>query len=405
MEEKRENPLIFYIFYFVVFFGGAIYGSFISMYLSNAGMKSETIGLVNGIIQIISLVAYPVWGILADRAKTKNTVLIIELILIIATLVFFNFAKGVLMLAIAMIVFSIFNQPMHGVYETITIEHARLNNWKYSPIRMTGTFGFSLMALLAGFWLSKEETLIFPIYIGSMILTLICAFCLPKTENIRRQREEKTEGKKESVYVMLKNKRVRNVLILMATYMMCNSFNGTYFGIFMGKLGGDYTHVGIANMIMGLAEVPFHIGPGRRWMQRIGVEKSMLCVMAAGTIRYTIAAFSQNPWVLVWTMAFNGIMLVPTIVGVVEFLYNMAPDHLKTSAQNALKSPFQIGGMLIANLVFGRIAGMLDAAGHEGIRIVYMGLGPICLIVGLIIGIPILRRRTTEDEEEAQAEA
>ena len=145
MGQKRENPLVFYIFYFVVFFGGAIYGSFISMYLSNAGMKSETIGLVNGIIQVISLIAYPVWGMLADRAKTKNTVLIIELMLIIATLVFFNFAKGVLMLAIAMIVFSIFNQPMHGVYETITIEHARRNGWNYSPIRMTGTFGFSLM--------------------------------------------------------------------------------------------------------------------------------------------------------------------------------------------------------------------------------------------------------------------
>ena len=397
MIQKSKSPLVFYIYYFVMFLGGGIHWSFLNLYLSNAGMPSTTIGLINGTIQILSLLIFPIWGRISDRASTKNKVLVISLILSIILLIIFSRTKSLIMLGIMTVVYSVFYNPLAAIYETITMAHVVENGWNYSPIRMTGTFGYSFMALVAGFYLGKQEDLIFPIYIAVLVVATITAMMIPKTPNVKKPKAEKNKNDTKEILSMLKNKSVRNVLILMAIYNLSNTFNSTYFGIFMSELGGDYTYVGIANMIMGLAEVPFHIGPGRRWMKKIGIEKSMVIVMFVGTVRWLVAASCKNAWVLVGTMAFNGIMLVPTIVGVVEFLYENAPDHLKASVSTTLKSPFQITGQIIANFGGGALVGLLDAAGFHGIRVVYIILAPVCLTAGLLVGIPLLKKGQREE--------
>ena len=85
-----KSPAIFYIYYFVVYFGIAIQGSFLTLYLTESGLPVKTIGLLNGIIQILSLFVLPVLGRIADRAPTKNKVLCIELAISI-TILFRNF--------------------------------------------------------------------------------------------------------------------------------------------------------------------------------------------------------------------------------------------------------------------------------------------------------------------------
>lgn len=86
MGSVKRKPTIFFIYYFVIFLGHAIQGSFLNLYLSNAGMGSGTIGAINGTVQILGLAIFPVWGHFADRASNKNKVLIFGLILSIGAL-------------------------------------------------------------------------------------------------------------------------------------------------------------------------------------------------------------------------------------------------------------------------------------------------------------------------------
>lgn len=73
-----KSPAIFYIYYFIVFFGIAIQGSFLNLYLTEAGLPVKTVGIINGVIQLLSLVVMPVLGRIADRAATKNMVLLAD---------------------------------------------------------------------------------------------------------------------------------------------------------------------------------------------------------------------------------------------------------------------------------------------------------------------------------------
>lgn len=394
MNKFRNSPYIFYLYYFVIFFGTAIQSSFLNMYLNHAGMPSSVVGLVNGLSYVISFIVFPIYGAAADRASSKNKVLIIGMVASILLLMVFSVVKSVLLLAIVMIVFTVLHNPLTGIYEAIAVEKALKSGWNYGPIRMSGTIGYAVMALFSGYGLSKNEALIFPIYILSMVLATVIACLLPKTKGAGAAGDKGAPRQKadpRGIIPLLKVKKIRNVLLLFMLYHIGTAFKQTYYGIYMTQLGGTYSLVGIANMLMAFSELPFYLGPGKRWMKKIGIEKSMLLIAAAGTIRWLIVGVCRTPGVLVFTMMFNGIMLVPTVVGMVEFLHENAPDDLKASAQTTLRAPFQVGGQLIGAVLGGWLVGVLDGMGLPGIRIGFALLSPLSLVMGLAVGWSVLK--------------
>ncbi|MBP0970309.1 MAG: MFS transporter [Oscillospiraceae bacterium] len=399
---KKDSPLIFYIFYFVVFFGNAIQGSFLTLYLTNAGLPQSTVGLLNGITQCLSLIVLPVVGRLADKAPTKNRVLCIELLIAIVTLILFSRAKNIIAICIFRVAYSLFFMPIASVYQTITMEYANKNGWDYGPIRMTGTIGFSLMALAAGLGMNKNISMIFPFLIGSYVLTFILALMLPESRRVDRPL---TEGAKEGsdasrIFSILKNRRVRNVMMMYFMYSFATSLNNMYFGLYTRQLGGTMTMVGLGSMILGFSELPFHLGPGKRWLERIGLEKSMLVVITAGIIRWAVCALTKNAWVMVFTMAFNGIMLVPVTIGLVKFLYDNAPEDLKVTAQTSLHSSVSVAAMLLADFGGSLVHTLLERARMDPIKNQYVLLVPLFIAV-LLIGYTSMKRGEREDTQSA----
>lgn len=400
MEQKEKSPWLFYGFYFIIFLGSAIYGSFLPLYMKNAGMSESLLGLVQGINQVVCFIVVPLWGLLADLKLSPKKVLIIALSLCACILVLFYFTDQVWMLAILMVVFAACNTPTGGIYETLAVNYARRTGRNYSPIRMSGTIGYAVMAALLGFVLGEQEDLLFIVYFAVTLLVIAFTFFLPDAKT----QKYSSAGSRFGVYSMLKDKEVLLIMFLFMIYMMSNSFNITFFAIHLTEnLGGNYAMVGIANAIMAIAEIPFHIGPGRRWLRRIGVKNSLIIVTFVGVVRWTVAALSNDPWVFVFTMAFNGIMLVPTIVSVVEFLYERAPEHLKTSAQTGLKTLFSIGGSCIANIFGGMLVQHLNGIGMQGIRIGYAVLIPLNLIVAIAVTLMTLRQRKQKKPDEIPA--
>jgi len=405
--KDKQYHFLFILYYFVVFFGGAIQNSFLNLYLNNAGMTPTNISIVNGFVSILSLFTMPFWGGLADRASSKNKILIIAMVFSTGLLFVYAKAQSLIVLAIMMILYNSCHQPMAGIYETITMDYVTRYGWKYSPIRMSGTIGYAVMAAIAGFYLSKKPDLLFPMFIASMIAATVIGCFLPKSKGVRREKVKKDKGEVRQVYAMLKDRRVLNVMILYMMYMMCNSFNNVQFSIYMKQFTTAERAVlysGLSHTVMAMAEVPFHIGPGSRWLKKIGVEKSLCIVMAAGVLRWITCATCQSEYVLLLSMAFNGIMLVPTIVGVVEFIYERSPEHLKATAQTTLKTPFTLAGSMIASFGFGSLVSVFDNMGLNGIRTVYWIMSPLCLIAGLLVFVPLVKREKAEKKAANSAQ-
>ena len=395
------KPYIFYLFYFNIFLFGVVQGSFVSMYLTEKGVPSSYIGIISGVIQVLCLGMASLYGAIADNANSKNRVLIVMLSVSIVLLYAFSKASTIVFVILFQILFTITYQPMMGVYESMAIECSRRYGYAYSPIRMSGTIGYAVMAVISGFWLNKNKEMLFPILIGTMVLTLITAFFLPEVGKAERKNSSADEKYDiREVYALLKDKAVLRVLIMYLFYMMCNSFSHTYFGIYMTELGGDYAWVGIGNMILAVSEFPFYFGPGRRFLLRLGVEKAQLFVLCLGVVRWLIVGSCHSPLVLVLTMLFNGIMLVPNATQVVEFLSEKAPDNLKSSVQTALRTPFSTAGNLIASFGGGALVGLFNSMGLDGVRLAFLCCAPLTLIAVLIIAPSVLRSAKEQKKAE-----
>ena len=401
-KDDPKSPLIFYVYYFVVYFGIAIQGSFLTLYLTESGVPVKTIGLINGVIQILSLFVLPVLGRIADRAPTKNRVLCIELSISILTLFLMSKARDLIMIIAFRIAYAMFFTPISSVYEAITMEYCRKNGWEFGPIRMSGTIGYSIMSFASGFGLKGNISAIFPMLIVSYSMTLFLALLLPRSTRVERvvvSPNEAKESDAKRVLSVLKDRQVRNVMIMFFIYSLAGTTNNTYFGNYSQSLGGTLTMIGIAHAILGFSEFPFHLGPGKRWLERIGLERSMVMVLLVGTFRWTVCALTNNATVLMWTMVLNGAMLVPIIIGMSKFLFEHAPEGLKVSAQTSLRSTVSVIAMLLADFGGSAIFHFIEKSGLNPYKGMYALMVPLSF-AGAMIGLFSLRKREAETKEE-----
>ena len=161
--DNPKSPWIFYIFYIIVFCGGAVQGSFMGLYLTEMGVPVKTLGVINGVTQIVSLFTLPILGRIADRARSKNLVMDIGYIITITVFCLFMVIKSIWLIVLLRFLYSIIATPLGSVYDTIAMEQARLRGWDYQPMRWMGTLGYSVMSYVSGFLLNGDISTIFPI--------------------------------------------------------------------------------------------------------------------------------------------------------------------------------------------------------------------------------------------------
>ncbi|MBR2577923.1 MAG: MFS transporter, partial [Erysipelotrichaceae bacterium] len=211
MDGLKKKSYLFYVYYFAVFCGVSLVNSFMSMYMANHGVSEATVGFLNGIVQMLGLLLYPIIGRLADKTPTKNTVLYAELMLCLLFVIVFYRSSGLLMMEIMMVVFMTIFYGLTVIYETITVDYTSKTKIPYAPIRMCGTIGFSIMAGVSGFFLASKEDLLFPLLIAVLVTVTFLAFLLPKSFNKGKDRtaDDKAKHHKDhSVLLMLKDREV-----------------------------------------------------------------------------------------------------------------------------------------------------------------------------------------------------
>jgi len=407
MANDRKNeerlPYIFYIYYAALFMGNAIYNSFFSAYFSQAGMSESHIGLLFGIAPMVGLVMQPIWGGMADRAKTKNRILLLVLSGVMLSIVVFylvgNFFHGdltskLLLLSGAMILFSAFQNAVIPLQDTITLDYISRHGGFYGNARMSGTLGYAAMALVAGAIFNRLPDSVFPLYFVILCFVFYAATRLPKASGYRQK------GEKGSVFDVLRDKEILLVLLLTCVQYTTMAYGHTFLGPYMLALGGNSALIGLANTVQALTEIPFHIKWGRNLMRKIGIHRMLVISTILGAMRWTLTALSRSPVLLVIANGFEGLMLVPLIVGVVEYINSRVEKKLKATAQTALTLFSVVIARTVGNIGGGALIDVFDTMGLNGMRMTYWVLVPISLIAVLAIGIPLLamgRKNKTEE--------
>ena len=159
-------------FYFFYFASLGVLIPYWSLYLKSLGFNSLTIGSLVAILPATKLIAPYIWGWLADH--TRRSMLIIRIACLLAVISFslVFVSQQLWWLASVMVLFSFFWNATLPQFEAMTLNHLGEDSHKYSMIRLWGSLGFIVIALLIGYLLGKNGADIIPLVVLVTILLI-----------------------------------------------------------------------------------------------------------------------------------------------------------------------------------------------------------------------------------------
>lgn len=347
------------LFYFLFYASLGPLVSFFNIYLMAQGLTGAQIGWISSMAPLITLIANPFWGSLADRWQIHRQILILCTILTGVATLLVTAAQGFWMLMALVLLLFFVRTPVPTLVDATVMDMMRRTGGSYGRQRMWGSVGFVLLAYVFAQWLVGEDLRpIFWFHAGLIgIGCTLLAFALP----IERSpgRVNLVAGLRQMVkqpgYISFA------VAILLAGMGMSGYVN--FLSLQMRALGGSEAQVGLAWAINAVLEIPM-MYMGAQWFARYRFGRLILVGFVGFVITFAGMALATTPLLFLAVLPLNGISYGIFWVAVVGYASESAPAGLTATSQG-LVGAIQGGiGWGIGALISGYL---WDAAGGSAV--------------------------------------
>lgn len=294
-----------------------VWWSFFQLWLTSEsnglGLSGSAVGTVFSANSLVTLILMFIYGTLQDKLYIKRNLLIFASVL--ATLVgpFFiwiygplldnNFNLGIIMGALFL---SAGYLASVGVFEAVSERFSRLFGFEYGQARAWGSFGYALVALLAGFLFVKNPHLNFwaGSFFGSLLL-LNLLFWNPKVEREANQNFNQEQAESNSIpslkemFDLMKLPQLWTIIIFIVftwtfyTVFDQQMFPGFYTGLFSTSANGEKIY-GTLNAIQVFCEA-LMMGIVPIIMRKLGVRNTLLLGVTIMCLRIGLCGFASTP--------------------------------------------------------------------------------------------------------------
>lgn len=348
MEKSSTRfPLRFFMLYMLFYSGQAIYNTYINLYLDGIGWGTAQIGMAVSISTTFVLVAQILWGIASDRAKTKNTVLLLLYAASSGIALLFYANTGFGFVLVVMTLFCIFFNPIVPLQDNYMLEALEGGRWDYGQVRIGGTIGYCVTVLFIGFVLQNEYRRIFVMVSAVVAICFVMAAGLPKVAGHRGK------AKKTPYREILKNKRLLGMVAFNLAFSMGLNFYYSFYPIYFTSLGGDSSKVGLLMFACAVAEIPALLLINRV-VKKIGLAGTLVLAGAATSIRWFLLYVLRDPGLIIAANLLHGIGYTGFSYCIITYINATVPKDLCATTQtvNALI------GNVVSRVIFGYVGGV-----------------------------------------------
>lgn len=293
-----------------------VWWSFFQLWLTSPtnglGLNGSEVGTIYGANSLVTLILMFLYGTMQDKLVIKRHLLICAatistlvgpfFIWVYAPLLNSNFLLG---LIIGSIVLSSGFLAAVGVYEAVTERFSRLFNFEYGQARAWGSFGYAMVALLAGFLFVISPDLNF--WVGSAfgsLLLINLIFWKPDAEKRANQLSLNDENNTSipSFKEMASLLKLPDLWVIIIFIM----FTWTFYTVFDQQMFPDfYTSLfstpelgqevyGILNSVQVFCEA-IMMGIVPILMRRLGVRKTLLLGALVMCLRIGLCGITTGP--------------------------------------------------------------------------------------------------------------
>jgi PPP family 3-phenylpropionic acid transporter len=274
-----------YFFYFA--FIGA-FAAYFTLYLQSLGLGAFAISVLMALMQVMRLVAPPLWGWLADRAGRKVPVVQVSAVLSLAGFGIFFLTHDFAGLFLAMATMAFFWSAALPLVEALTLAQLAGQTEHYGRVRLWGSVGFIVAVTSTGALLDATslKTLLwvcFSLLAGVVVFALLL-------------KDASSQGAPpEPVRLGPELRRPLALVFLTACFFMAAAHGPYYFfySIHLNGAGYDKTTVGALWALGVVAEIFVFIAMPRL-LRAFSLKDILLASMALAVLRFLIIGWGVS---------------------------------------------------------------------------------------------------------------
>lgn len=365
-----------------IFWFAWAFGCYQAVYLQSVGFSASSLGVLNAIGSAVSIASVSFWGMVSDRIGSLRKVLITVLLggaalYALVPAIPTGLPLSPLLLTCLLPAVNFFRGSMSTFTDNLLVRNCNELRLNFGVIRSAGSFLFtigsvtiSLLLPFLGvrntFWLTGLLTL------PAVVLTFFS-----REPNARPKAKKAGQGGKMNLGELFHNYSYVTFLIFGFLFYVAVNCEGNYIPYFMASVGVPTDQYGIILAYRALLEIPFlllMVRLRRRFPLR-NLVMGAAVLMALECLGLGLFANSLGAMILVATFfgLGNGLFIGSSL----NYVYELAPDHLKASAQAFFASVSSVAGIL-GNLLGGVV---FDAIGA---KLFYVAVAGMYLLSALI---------------------
>jgi MFS transporter, PPP family, 3-phenylpropionic acid transporter len=324
--------------------------TFLPAYLRGLGMSGREISTVFTVTPTLALVVPLAWAYLADRTQRHDRVL--RVVVGGAWLAFtpILFARGFPVILAVWGLYALFSVAIGTLADGFAVARVR-DGAVYGRLRMWGSVGYVIATVAVGALLSARARTADWLVPVALWLALGCTFAVAWT--LRGPGEPAARPRAADVKVLLRDPRLRLLLVIAALHWICLTPYNVYFGVFMRDLGlsplawGTAYSIGVVMEVVVLAV--FH-----HLQARFRLSTLLAVVFAVTAVRWLATATVRAPAALIALQALHGLTFGMFWSAAIALVAASTPPSLRATGQALLMIAINLGSA-VGNSATGRI--------------------------------------------------
>ena len=384
---KKNYPWRYAAFMITYYTVNAVYQGYISKYFQMRGATTAQLSVLLAAAPMISIVSQPFWGMRGDRAKSRNRVLRLMILLGVGLILMLPLSRAFGWMLLFNALFAAQYTSIQPMGDSIILESLLARgNQPFGPLRLCGSLSFAVVNLVFG--LLVGERFEWVIYLTAALLAgvFLSTYLLPSTPGHQAE-----TGRRMSLADLFRVPGMPPLLALFMMLQLCMGYFYSFFSIHFTSLpGGSMTLLGLAYFISATSELPFLLNADRLF-DRLGAGRLMCLSALTMLTRWVLLAACPNVAVVLCSQVLHGGGFIVMSVSMAKHVNATVPAELKSSGQLLLA----VVGFGLAR-VFGILGGGLLSSVLGGTRHAFLIMAGVCALA-LILFAPRYFRRVKAD--------
>ena len=384
---KKNYPWRYAAFMITYYTVNAVYQGYISKYFQMRGATTAHLSVLLAAAPMISIVSQPFWGMRGDRAKSRNRVLRLMILLGVGLILMLPLSNAFGWMLLFNALFAAQYTSIQPMGDSIILESLLARgNQPFGPLRLCGSLSFAVVNL--GFGLLVGERFEWVIYLSAALLAgvFLSTYLLPSTPGHQAE-----TGRRMSLVDLFRVPGMPPLLALFMMLQLCMGYFYSFFSIHFTALpGGSMTLLGLAYFISATSELPFLLNADRLF-DRLGAGRLMCLSALTMLTRWVLLAACPNVAVVLCSQVLHGGGFIVMSVSMAKHVNATVPAELKSSGQLLLA----VVGFGLAR-VFGILGGGLLSGALGSTRHAFLVMAGVCALA-LILFAPRYFRRVKAD--------